>query len=81
MSTQIPVVGTRIPVEPTREDIIFSAPRSLSGCRANRKETTMNPFTCTLLLILLTVAGGAAELASVPTTVSDPGLDPGSSAF
>jgi hypothetical protein len=34
----------------------------------------MKPFTCTLLLILLAAVGGAAELAPVPTTASDPGL-------
>jgi len=41
----------------------------------------MKPFTCALLLILLAVAGGAAELASVPTTTSGPGLDPGFQRF
>jgi hypothetical protein len=41
----------------------------------------MRPFTCTLLLILLAAAGGAAELASVATTASDPGLDPGFQRF
>src|ERR1051325_8846232 len=55
--------------------------RSLPGCRANRKETTMKLFTCTLLLILLAAAGGAAELAPVSTTASGPGLDPGFQRF
>jgi hypothetical protein len=41
----------------------------------------MKPFTCILLLILLAAAGGAAELVSVPTTASGPGLDPGFQRF
>lgn len=41
----------------------------------------MKSFTWTLLLILLAAAGGAAELASVPTTALDPGLDPGFQRF
>ena len=41
----------------------------------------MKPFACALLLILLAAAGGGAELASVPTTPSDPGLDPGFQRF
>ncbi len=41
----------------------------------------MRPFTCTLLLILLAAAVGAAELAPVPATPSHPGLDSGFHSF
>jgi hypothetical protein len=42
----------------------------------------MKSFTsCALLFILLAAAAGAAELAPVPTTASDPGFDLGFQRF